>query len=200
MILKEVPDQKLTSLVKEERDNEALKELIARHSGIYINMLKTYGGKSLNQNQINDFLNLKDSVIYEAALDYDPEKAKFSTFLANKTKFMCLSEKTRFQKNSNTVNLEDIVFCQKDPSLSPDEECLQKEKMKKIIDMILEHNDERVRHIFYQRYFCGKNKKLMPWKKIGKKIGLSAQSCINIHDRTLAFFKNKIKNEQTIEF
>ena len=44
----------------------------------------------------------KDYVIYKAALEYKPEsKAKFSTHLANKTKYMCLTQKTKNKKNSS---------------------------------------------------------------------------------------------------
>ena len=62
--------------------------------------------------------------------------------------------------------------------------------------MILRHSDYRVQTIFYERYFCGERGKLKPWKKIADKIELSTQGCINIHNRTLKEFKNKIQNEK----
>lgn len=194
-------DKELTERIKNNScDEDALKELICRHSGIYIDMIKVYAGKSFNQNQLNDFIDQKDSVIYEAAKKYDPERSKFSTYLANKTKYLCLSEKTRFQKESKIISLDDIDFCQSDKSLSPDEDCVHNESMANIMKMILNHQDSRVREIFQMRYFKTKTNKLTPWKVIAKKLDLSAQSCINIHNRTLKFFKNRIKNEQTIEF
>lgn len=200
MEIQQASDQELVELVKKDADNDAMKELVTRHSGIYINMVKSYGGKSFNQNQLSDFINQKDTVIYEAAQQYNPEKSKFSTFLANKTKFLCLSEKTKFQKNTREVRFDDIDFCQKDSSLNPEEYCIEHETMEKILEMIMSYEDERVGKIFHLRYFCGKGKKMLPWKEVAEKLELSAQSCINIHDRTLELFKNRIKNEQTIKF
>jgi hypothetical protein len=200
MELNEVSDQELAFMVKKNADNDALQELIVRHSGIYMDMLKAYGGKSFNQNQLNDFIEQKDFVIYEAAKQYEPSRAKFSTFLANKTKYMCLTEKSKFQKNSREVRFDDVDFSQRDTGPSPYETCLQKESFKKVIDMIMGHKDERVKKIFKLRYFGGKGRKLLPWKKVAVELDLSAQSCINIHDRTIELFKNRVKNDQTIEF
>ena len=94
-------DTDLTILVQRNNDEIALQELISRHSGIYVDMLKKFGYKSLSYNQINDIMQEKDYVIYRAALEYNPEKAKFSTHLANKTKYMCLTQKTKNKKNTN---------------------------------------------------------------------------------------------------
>jgi len=44
------------------------------------------------------------------------------------------------------------------------------------------------------RYFNTKNKKLTPWKKISKEIGLSVQGCINIHNN----FIEKIRKTSQI--
>ena len=53
--------------------------------------------------------------------------------------------------------------------------------------------DSRVKTIFKERYFGGERGKLNTWKNIGDKIGLSAQGCINIHDKTLTEFQKQIK-------
>lgn len=189
-------DQELAQKVKEDHDQEALVELIERHSGIYVHMIKCYGSKSLTQDQINNLIDEKDYNIYKAALDFDHSKSKFSTYLANKTKYACLTEKTLNKKKRNTICYEDIDFCQVSPDLEPDEECLFNEGYKRMINMILRHSDNRVKTIFYERYFCGERGKLKPWKKIADKINLSTQGCINIHNRTLKEFKNKIQNEK----
>jgi DNA-directed RNA polymerase specialized sigma subunit len=193
-------DLKLTKLVQEDSDDEALKELVVRHSGIYMDMLKAYGAKSFNNNQLDDFIKQKDSVIYEAALDYNPERAKFSTFLANKTKYMCLSERTKFQKLSREVSYDDMDWGQSDTALTPDESCVHSETINKIMDMIESYHDQRVTKIFHLRYFGSEGRKMLPWKEVAKHVSLSAQSCINIHNKTLEIFKNRVKNEQTIEF
>ena len=87
-MIEDVTDSDLTKMIRDENDELALTELISRHSGIYVDMLKKFGFKCLTQNQIQDIMGDKDYVIYKAALEYDPEKAKFSTHLANKAKYM----------------------------------------------------------------------------------------------------------------
>lgn len=200
MEINQATDTQLAKLVAEDANNQALKELVVRHSGIYMDMLKTYGAKSFNNNQLDDFIKQKDSVIYEAALDYDPERAKFSTFLANKTKYMCLSERTKFQKLSKEVSYDNMDWGQSDTSPTPDESCVHSETISKIMDMIENYHDKRVTKIFNLRYFGGQGQKMLPWKEVAKHLDLSAQSCINIHNKTLEIFKNRVKNEQTIEF
>ena len=50
--------------------------------------------------------------------------------------------------------------------------------------------------IFHERYFCGKRGKLKPWKDVARKINLSAQGCINIHDKAIKELSSKIDNEK----
>ena len=189
-------DQELAQRVRDDHDEEALIELISRHSGIYIHMIKCYGSKSLTNDQLHNLIEEKDYNIYKAALDFDESKSKFSTYLANKTKYICLTEKTLNKKRNKSVAYDEIDFCQVSEDPSPDSECLLNEGYNRMINLILKHSDDRVKTIFYERYFCGEKGKLKPWKKIADKINLSTQGCINIHNKTLNEFKKKIQNEK----
>ena len=192
----ELTDSALTEKIKESNDGEALNELISRHSGIYVDMLKKFGYRSLSENQISDIMGDKDYVIYKAALEYNPEKAKFSTHLANKTKYLCLTQRTKNKKNHLTSNYDDLEFCQKDDSLNPQEQYLFNDSFARVLNLIEKHDDKRLKIIFHQRYFGGKQGKLKPWKQVAEIVNLSAQGCIKIHNRALQEFKNKIKNEK----
>lgn len=189
-------DTALTEKIKETHDGRALSELISRHSGIYVDMLKKFGYKSLSQNQISDIMGDKDYVIYKAALEYNPEKAKFSTHLANKTKYLCLTQRTKNKKNHLTTNYDDLEFCQKDSALNPRDQHLFNDSFARILNLIEKHEDKRLKVIFHERYFGGKQGKLQPWKQVAQKVSLSAQGCINIHNKALKELKNKIKNEK----
>jgi len=192
----ELTDCVLTKMVKEENDEKALEELISRHSGIYIDMLKKFGFKCLTQNQVQDIMAEKDYTIYKAALEYDPNRAKFSTHLANKTKWMCLTQKTKNKNNKDFSNFEDIQYYQKDKGSTPAELCDTNDSFSRIINLIKKHKDKRLQTIFHERYFCGVGGKLKPWKEVAKKINLSAQGCINIHDKAIKELSNKINNEK----
>ena len=186
-------DPYLTNLVKEDDNEEALNLLISRHSGIYADMVKKYASKSLSINEIYDIMNEKDYVIYKAALEYDENKAKFSTHVGNKAKYICLSKKTSNKKNYRTLSFDSIEYAESSDDLHPNEKCEIQESFSNIMEMINQHTDDRVKFIFKERYFGGERGKLSTWKKISDKLGLSAQGCINIHDRTLKEFRKTIK-------
>ena len=192
----DLTDSALTEKIKETNDGEALNELISRHSGIYVDMLKKFGYRSLSQNQISDIMSDKDYVIYKAALEYNSEKAKFSTHLANKTKYLCLTQRTKNKKNHLTSNYDDLEFCQKDDSLNPRDQYIFNDSFARILNLIDKHEDKRLKIIFNERYFGGSQGKLKPWKQVAQKVNLSAQGCINIHNRAIKELKNKIKNEK----
>ena len=191
-----ITDSALPDLIKAENDEGALEELISRHSGIYVDMLKKFGMNCLTHNQVSDIMNDKDYVIYKAALEYDETKAKFSTHLANKTKNMCLTQKTKNKNNKISSNFDDVQFSQKDNSYTPDEECKINDSFSRILNLINKHKDKRLKTIFHERYFCGRRGKLKPWKEVARKLNLSSQGCINIHNKAVKEISLKIDNEK----
>lgn len=195
-LIANLTDSALTDLIKAENDEDALDELISRHSGIYVDMLKRFGMNCLTQNQVSDIMKDKDYVIYKAALEYDESKAKFSTHLANKTKYMCLTQKTKNKNNRISANFDDIQFSQKDKSHTPDEECKINDSFSRILNLINKHKDKRLKTIFHERYFCGRRGKLKPWKEVARKLNLSAQGCINIHNKAVREINLRIENEK----
>ena len=184
----------LAKEVKDHQDENALKCLIERHSGIYIDMIRKIGGKSLSLTQIGDMMDDKDYNIYQAAIEYDPEKSKFSTFLATKTRYICLTNKTRNKKNYNFVDFEEASFHIESKDLQPDEESSKKELYGKIELLIDNHEDEKVKTLFKERYFSTKNGRLRPWKFVAPLIGLSIQGCINLHNTSLEKIRKTITN------
>ena len=188
-----ISDPILTELVKEEDNEDALTCLIDRHSGIYADMVKRYGYKTLSTNEVSDIMGEKDYVIYKAALEYDESKAKFSTHVGNKAKYLCLSKKTLNKKTQKTLPFDSIDYSETSDELHPSERCEISESFENILNMINNHEDDRVKIIFKERYFGGERGKLKTWKEIGKTIGLTAQGCINIHEKTLKQFQKQIK-------
>ena len=55
--------------------------------------------------------------------------------------------------------------------------------------------DQRVARVYSLRYFSGKK---MTWSEIGKKMGFSSQTAINLHRRGADILKIKIKNLTTV--
>ena len=122
-------DYTLISNIQEENDEGSLLEIIDRHSGIFhtmVNQFMSHPHCSLDKSQL---VGEKDSTIYSAALNYDPtRKTKFSTHLANQTKWKCLNILNKKKKRKEFQN------------------CLKREK------------DERVKKIIDIRYGVDNNK------------------------------------------
>ena len=194
----ECSDPELIRKIKDSKDNQALAELISRHTGIYLQTVNKYGNKGLSYSDTGDILDEKDLNIYEAALRYDESKSKFSTYLANKTKYICLSKKSKTaKKNKKFCCLDDVDYCQTNSEdLNPYESSLFHESYERIFNLLKRHEDKRVETIFKMRYFYGDKNKLYPWVKIAEELNLSIQGCINIHDRTLKELQKIIQDEE----
>jgi len=188
-------DLQLISNVKNTNDEESLKELIDRHSGIYVDMVNKYIPKSIEGVCKEDILDDKNFCIYDAAIKFDESKnTKFSTYVGNLARWKCLNiynKKIKFPQN----NIDDISLVKDHRSynLSKNSEISiieDEENLDRIFNLIKNSEDPRVEKIFKMRYKNGK--KLTPWKKIAKKLGLSIQGCINIHNKHLQEIKRYV--------
>jgi len=192
-------DEYLVTRIKDEKDDECLRELISRHSGIYVDMIRKFGGKALTDTQSSDLMSEKDFNIYMAAMTYDSSQSKFSTYLANITKYKCLTNKTLNKKSAHIINFDDVEYDCETSENNPCESTQHNESTELLNNMIKQiesHPDPRVPTVFKQRYFSTPNNKLKPWHKIASIVNLSVQGCINLHDRTIKELQKNIQYEQ----
>lgn len=179
----------------DEAPSECLMELVDRHSGIYMTMVNNYtpnnirSGPSYKTELISD----KNYYIYQAALKYDEsKKTKFSTYLGNETRWMCLNlynkEKNKTMKEISGDSVPINTISSNDDTSS---QVSKKEMMSKILSMVESDPDSRISKLFNMRYIDSSGNKLTPWKTVSKSLNLSIQGCINVHNKTI----NKIKKE-----
>ena len=186
-------DLTLIEKLQERKDEDSLLQLIERHSGIYHSMVNHFMSHPQNALDKDQMVNEKDATIYSAAMNYDPNrKTKFSTHLANQTKWKCLNLLNKNKRMKQFFIDEDenhfepscesfIADLTRGEVLSVFKTCLKKEK------------DERVKKIVDMRYGAGNNK-LTPWRHIAEELNMSIQGCINIHNRFIEKVKRHIKN------
>ena len=179
----------LIDKVKNYADQESMRELIDRHSGIYVEMVNKYLPESSEGLNKEDVLQDKDFCIYDAAIKFDETKnAKFSTYIGNLARWKCLNiynKNIKFPQSCISEIFDDSVSCDSDLKKIEKEELIK--NIFKKIDCI---KDTRVKKIFTMRYKNGT--KLTPWKKIAKKLDLSIQGCINIHNKHLTEIKKYV--------
>ena len=186
-------DLTLIEKLQDRKDEDSLLQLIERHSGIYHSMVNHFMSHPQNALDKDQMVNEKDATIYSAAMNYDPNrKTKFSTHLANQTKWKCLNLLNKNKRMKQFFIDEDenhfepscesfIADLTRGEVLSVFETCLKKEK------------DERVKKIVDVRYGRTDNK-LTPWRVISEELEMSIQGCINIHNRFIEKVKRYIKN------
>ena len=169
----------------------SLDRLASLHSNIYYKMVNSYIADSNTSLKEELFGECKYHIFY-AAKEYDfDKKSKFSTYLANKTKWMCLNINT---KNKRVLSNLDLMY--KSTVNAPIESnpidlknMINQEVLRKVFSMAKIDSDSRIEKIFNLRYVEGEKNKVMPWKNVCKHVGMSIQGCINIHNN----FINKIK-------
>ena len=186
-------DSDLIYNIKNERmTDKSLNELYQRHSGIYCRMINSYIPEGASFADRQELIDDAKYHIYCAALKYDESKnTKFSTFLGNTTRWMCLNKYNKSKKEGSFSNREEDFN-----NLSSEEshfvDCMMnKELVDKIFESIQGTGDQRAYDIFTMRYIIGHKNKVMPWRQIGKKMNLSIQGCINIHDSFVKKIKSK---------
>jgi len=183
-------DIELINKVKKEKDNSSLKQLIDKHSGIYVEMVNRYIPNSMEGIIKDDILEEKNYCIYDAIIKFDENKnTKFSTYLGNLAKWRCLNiynKKIKFPQESFESIKSKNLSCDSDI-----EKIEEVENVEKIYKIVNKSKDSRVKKIFKMRY-ANKNK-LTPWKKIAKKLDLSIQGCINIHNNYLKEIKKYVQ-------
>jgi len=172
-------------------DEDSLKLLIERHSGIYVDIINRFIREPyLNEIKL-DLISDKDTFIYECAQTYNPtRKAKFSTYLGNQAKYRCLNlfnnpRNKNLHHKTVPINYATDLFHQ--PDIFKEVDLHERES---IIFKVLEtYPDDRAVTIFNLRYIEGDKNKVMSWKKIAKKLDLSSQGCIDIHNKLIKTIK-----------
>ena len=195
-MITEPTDIELINSVQEGVDaNECLRELVNRHSGIYIDMVNNYMPQSMPFVSRTDLIDDKEYNIYKAVMKYDPTRGtKFSTHLGNETKWMCLNLYNKNKKYSQVEFDENFLSSLHDDG-KPYQDEIKRELFNRVIELAKNHPDDRVGTIFEMRYVIGNHNRVMPWKRIGEELNMSVQGCINIHNNTLEKFKTKLHKE-----
>ena len=195
--LNSLSDNDLVSSVKHDNCSDSLKELSERYSAVCYDICKKYApAVSSAGHDIKDLTDQSIFFVYKSCLTFDPgRKVKFSTWLGNFTKYQCLN--TINQKK--TVNFSDdesmrIVIenhCQDETNDSFRE---NKDLDEYIFNILNGLKDERISKVFKLRYFSGEKK--LTWQKVAKKLDVSTQTAINLHEKGRLILRNKLESKE----
>lgn len=188
-------DLKLIKSVKNEGCSGCFCKLLELHSNLfykicnrYIHALSSYGVPR------GDVYENKNFVFLDSITTFDPSRGvKFTTWLANKTRFYCLNLINSRKRTINFSNddirkaIENRSFFQKD-----DKEV--KENFDYVMFLLDNLKDKRVKQIFSIRYLEGSKK--IRWKNIASSMNISVQTAINLHSKGIRVLSGKMNSKE----
>ncbi len=178
----------LVNKVKESNCQESLKQLIEKHTPLCNSIYNRYSSSLISSGVfMQDVYNDKDYMVYKAILSYkENKKTKFSTWLGNHARYQCL----------NAINGRRKYLCLPDEQLNFFYEERGKENdsptnalHEEIFELLASMKDERVKRVFDLRY---DNSGKSTWADIGKKMSVSTQTAINLHNKGKIFIRKKM--------
>ena len=194
-------DTELAHNLQNDIESEAsLQELVNRHSGIFLDIVNNYVPNNSPTSHKQDIIDEIQYYIYNAGLKYDQTRgAKFSTFLGNEAKWLCLNQHYKNKKYLLAASPEgEFAFHNraKEDDEAGNSPHVNEALLCKIFEIIEKHPDERVRRIFKIRYVAPEFNKLTPWQQVGKKLKMSIQGCINIHNSAIKIIRKNLKENE----
>jgi RNA polymerase sigma factor (sigma-70 family) len=187
-------DLQLINNIKKHDCEKSLLELAEKHTGICNKMIQKYCRVCSDIGVSIDNLNTdKLLVVYRSAKNFNPDKKiKFSTWLGNQMRYHCLNTLNKTSKDVSMENESIKFIAEKNQSLFLDKENSTQDKIDFINDILNQMGDSRIKKIFNLRYFS--DSKINSWYKIGKKMKISTQTAINIHNKAISFLNKKMSS------
>lgn len=189
-----VTDNCLVNNVKNSNCEESLLELANRHTGLCFKIMKKYA-KTFCANDIciQEKHAEKNLIIWNSAKSFNTEKnVKFSTWLANQVKYSCLNEINKKSKDRLVTLEDDMLDVLKEPPEEEDSGIFEYTN-----NILKQLRDDRIQNIFSMRY--SKEAKKPSWSLIAKRLDISTQTAINLHNRGLEILRKKIKSNKFLD-
>ena len=188
----------LISKVKQDNCNDSFEQLSKLYDNFYYSIAQKYCSTLIKAGMNKDDIKYeKDFVLYKALKSFDAkQKTKFSTWFCNFVKYHFLnyinSNKKYMLAEENKIDF----FNNKDILVSVDK---NNDTYSYLLSLLSSFKDERIRQVYELRYFSG-GEKLATWNSIAKKLGVSTQTAINLHEKTRSFLKNKVQSKNSCDF
>jgi len=189
---------KLIKKIKDLNCNESFVELSKGYDNFYYSVAQKYSSALIKAGMNSeDIKSEKDFILHKAVKSFDAkQKTKFSTWFCNCVKYHFLNYINSNKKYILSEDKKIDFFNNKDIVFSTDK---NNETLDYLSSLLSSLKDERIKKVYELRYFSGEEK-LATWNSIAKKIGVSTQTAINLHEKTGLFLKNKILSKNSYDF
>jgi len=188
----------LVKRIKRKTCDSSFSELSEGYDNFYFSSVKRYVPVLLKMGMSREEIKAeKDFILYKAIQSFDEKQnTKFSTWFCNCVRYHFLnfinSNKKYILSEEKTVDFFNIKDTQ-----SP---CgINKETLDYISSLLSSFKDKRIHDVYKLRYFSDSDK-VVTWDKIAKKLGVSTQTAINLHEKARVFLKNKMESKNSFDF
>lgn len=189
-------DFSLVQEIKLNNCNDSFVKLSAKYDNFYFSIAKKYSSILIKMGMSqNDIKYEKDFILFKAINSYNPDhKSKFSTWFCNCARYHFLNF---INSSKKYVLAEDnqIDFFNNNHLISTDKNHDTQDYLESLISGM---KDSRVKMVYRLRYFSG-GEKLATWHSIAKKLNISTQTAINLHEKARVFLKKKLESKNSFD-
>lgn len=190
-------DLSLVKKVKSKNCNDSFIKLSSSYENFYFSIAKKYTPALLKMGMNKDDIKSEQYyILYKAISSFDAkQKTKFSTWFCNCSRYHFLnyinSNKKYVVSEEKTIDF----FNNRDLLLVVDK---NSDMLDYLNSLLSSFKDKRVYDVYKLRYFSN-TEKLTTWNKIAKKLGISTQTAINLHEKARTFLKTKIQSKNSFD-
>lgn len=184
---------RLITKIKNNNCNESFLKLSSGYDNFYYSIARKYYpilnkmGMSMEEIKYE-----KEFILHKAVMSFKKEcNVKFSSWFCNCVKYHFLNfinSNKKFIKSEDKIldffNLQETVV----------ESDLNGETYAYVNSLLSSMRDKRVKDIYQMRYFSD-DPNLKTWSEIGKKLKISTQTAINLHERARVFLRKKMESK-----
>lgn len=187
----------LISKVKLDNCNDSFGELSKLYDNFYYSIAQKYSSTLVKAGMNKDDIKYeKDFILYKAVKSFDAkQKTKFSTWFCNCARYHFLNYINSNKKYILNEGLGVDVFMNKDILAVTDK---NSELYDYLSSLLSSFKDSRINEVYKLRYFSN-SVKPVTWNKIAKKLNISTQTAINLHEKARIFLKNKILSKNSFD-
>jgi len=190
-------DLSLVKKVKSKNCNDSFIKLSSSYENFYFSIAKKYTPALLKMGMNKDDIKSEQYyILYKAISSFDAkQKTKFSTWFCNCSRYHFLnyinSNKKYVVSEEKTIDF----FNNRDLLLVVDK---NSDMLDYLNSLLSSFKDKRIYDVYKLRYFSN-TEKLTTWNKIAKKLGISTQTAINLHEKARTFLKTKIQSKNSFD-
>ncbi len=190
-------DLVLVNKVKDNNCNDSFEKLSSSCDNFYFSIARKYSQTLIKMGMSKEEIKSeKDFILYKAIQSFDAkQKTKFSTWFCNCTRYHFLNFINSNKKYVLNEGLDVDVYLDRDILTVTDK---NNDLLDYLSSLLSSFKDSRINEVYKLRYFSN-SAKPVTWNKIAKKLNISTQTAINLHEKARVFLKNKIVSKNSFD-